>query len=148
MDATTRSKDAPRVVVDTNILVGSAYAPRSASRRVVNACLAGELKLLLSSDLLREYDYILDRAVRRPGFEATWQRLRDLAERVEPAETPRVVPEDADDDKLLAVALAGHAGAVITNDRHLLCLDPYEGVRIQRPAEFLHETRLETPASR
>ena len=50
---------------------------------------------------------------------------------------PRVVPDDPGDDKLLALALAAHADAVLTNDRHLLGLDPYGPVRILRPAEFV-----------
>ena len=37
-----------RVVLDTNVLVAAAYNPRSASRRVVEACLGGELTPVLS----------------------------------------------------------------------------------------------------
>jgi predicted nucleic acid-binding protein len=47
------------------------------------------------------------------------------------------VPEDADDDKLVAAALAGAVDAIVTNDRHLLRLDPYGQLRILRPAEFV-----------
>jgi predicted nucleic acid-binding protein len=49
-----------------------------------------------------------------------------------------VVPEDPEDDKLVAVGLAADADALITNDRHLLTLDPQGPLRILRPAAFVH----------
>ena len=122
-----------RVVLDTNVLVAAAYDPRSASRRVVEACLAGELTPVLSSALRREYEFILARAARsRPYLERIHQLL-DSAEVVEPAQTPRAVPADPGDDKLVAAALA--AGAVlVTNDAHLLALAGHEGLEVVRPA--------------
>ena len=128
-----------RIVLDTNVLVGSAYNADSASRRIVEACQRGELTAVLSPAVRREYDRILPRAVRRPGALEPIEALLDKAEVVHPEHTPRVVPEDVEDDKLLAAALAGRADALITNDDHLLPLDPYEGVRILRPSEFARE---------
>lgn len=124
-----------RVVLDTNVLVAAVYGPGSASRRLVEACLAGELTAVLSPALRREYDFILPRAARgRPYLERV-QTLLGGAEVVEPAQTPRVVPDDPDDDKLVAAALA--AGAVlVTNDAHLLALAGHEGLEVRRPAGF------------
>ena len=138
----------PRVVPDTNVLVGAAYAPASASRRLVEACLRGELVAVLSPALRREYEHILPRAVRRPGYEAALRQLVEGALLVEPADVPRVVPDDPDDDKLLAVAVAAGADALVTNDRHLLALDPYGTVRIRRPADFLRAWRADEGAGR
>jgi putative PIN family toxin of toxin-antitoxin system len=124
-------------VLDTNTLVASAYAPASASRQIVDACLRGELVALVSKALEGEYRHILERAVRGREFEEPFQRLMAGAVFVEPPETPRVVPDDPEDDKLLATAVAGEADAVITNDHHLLELDPYGPIRILRPAQFI-----------
>jgi putative PIN family toxin of toxin-antitoxin system len=126
-----------RVVLDTNILVGGAYTEGSASRRIVDACLRGELVAVLSVALQREYEHILQRAVRGRDYQESLQSLLEGAEWVEPAQTPRVVPDDPDDDKLVAAALAGAADALVTNDRHLLALDGHAGLRIVRPAEFV-----------
>src|SRR5262249_11551361 len=54
----------PRVVLDINVLVAAAYNPDSASRRVVAACLSGELAAVLSLALRREHEFILPRAAR------------------------------------------------------------------------------------
>jgi uncharacterized protein len=127
----------PKVVLDTNTLVAAAYAEASASRRIVEACLRGELAAVLSSALRKEYEYILARAVRGSDYGPALRQLLEQAAVVEPGEVPRVVPDDPEDDKLLALAVAAGADAVVTNDRHLLRLDPLGPVRILRPAAFV-----------
>jgi putative PIN family toxin of toxin-antitoxin system len=127
----------PRVVFDTNVLVGAAYAPESASRRLVEACLRGRLVAVLSPAVAEEYEHILPRAVRTPDYQDALRQFLGRAVVVEPAETPRAVPDDPADDKLLAAAVAAAADALVTNDRHLLALDPYGALRIVRPADFL-----------
>ncbi len=139
MTVSTESQNpaVPRLVLDTNVLVGAAYAEESASRRIVEACLDGELIAVLSLALRLEYEQIIRQAVRVRGFDDALRRLLDEAEIVEPQQTPRVVPDDPEDDKLVAVAVAASAFALITNDRHLLALDPHGPVRIMRPGEFV-----------
>jgi putative PIN family toxin of toxin-antitoxin system len=125
------------VVLDTNVLVASAYGEGSASRQIVEACLRGELTAVVSPALRAEYDLILARAIWVRGYDQALARFVEHATLVEPPATPRVVPGDAEDDKLIAVAVAAAADAVVTNDRHLLTLDPYGDIRILRPTEFL-----------
>jgi putative PIN family toxin of toxin-antitoxin system len=123
-----------RVVLDTNVLVAAAYNPGSASRRVVEACLGGELTAVLSPALRREYEFVLARALRRQPYLEQIRRLLESTEAVDPTRTPRVVLADPDDDKLVAAALA--AGAVlVTNDAHLLAVAGHEGLRVVRPTE-------------
>jgi putative PIN family toxin of toxin-antitoxin system len=125
-----------RVVLDTNVLVATAYNPASSSRRIVEACLDGELTPVLSPALRHEYEFILARAARGRPYVERLQRLVDRAEIVEPAQTPRVVADDPEDDKLVSVALA--AGAVlVTNDAHLLAVAGHEGLKVLRPAALL-----------
>jgi hypothetical protein len=49
-------------------------------------------------------------------------------------ETPRVVPDDPEDDKLVAAALVAGA-ALVTNDGHLLALAGHGGLEVVRPAD-------------
>jgi putative PIN family toxin of toxin-antitoxin system len=121
-------------VLDTNVLVAAAYNPVSASRRVVDACLSGELAAVLSPALRREYEFILARAARGQPYLEQLHRLLEGAEAVDPTRTLRVVEQDPDDDKLVATALA--AGAVlVTNDAHLLAIAGHEGLEVLRPGE-------------
>jgi putative PIN family toxin of toxin-antitoxin system len=126
-----------RVVVDTDSLVAAAYAERSASRQILEGCLRRDVQAVISPELHREYQYIVSRAVRGRDFSDLFRTFLEEAEVVAPVETPRVVPENPDDDKLVAAALAGFADAIVTNDHHLLRLDPFGQLRILRPAEFV-----------
>src|SRR5262245_16695132 len=121
-----------RVVLDTNVLVAAAYNPRSASRRLVEACFGGGLTPVLSPALRREYEFVLARAACSRPYLGRINSLLDGAEVVEPAQTPRVVPDDPGDDKLVAAARAGRA-ALVTNDAHLLALAGFEGLEEMRP---------------
>lgn len=123
-----------RVLIDTNVLVAAAYNPGSASRKIVRA-VGNELQLIVSPDILREYEAVLPKAIRAEATrEWIWQSL-ESAESVTPEATPPVT-EDRSDDKFLAAAAAGQASAVVTSDRHLLAVHPYEGIHILQPTAF------------
>jgi predicted nucleic acid-binding protein len=98
----------------------------------VEACLKGELTAVLSPALRREYGFILARAARGQPYVDRLRLLLERADVVVPEATPRVVPDDPDDDKLVAVALAARA-VLVTNDAHLLDLAGHEGLTVVRP---------------
>lgn len=123
-----------RVVLDTNVLVAAVYNPDSASRRIIESCLGAELTAVVSPALRREYEFILARAGRGRPYLARIQRLLGEAEVVEPEQVPRVVPDDPEDDKLVAAALAARA-VLVSNDAHLLAVAGHEGLVVVRPAD-------------
>lgn len=134
-----------RCVLDTNVLVARALLPDPAPRRCEALRRAADLArrgtLLFSAATLEELRAVL----LRPGFE----RHRPVADRlaflagIEAAATlvepPTVAPlcRDPDDDKFLALALAGQADALVTQDRDLLVLRRIGATPIQRPEAFL-----------
>lgn len=124
----------PRVVIDTNILIAAAYNPRSASRRILGQIAAGEFVLIASPAINLEYETILDRAIRSGKKRESIQETLQLATVVTPKENPPVT-EDRSDDKFLAAAIASSADLVITNDQHLLAVDPYQEIRIVQPRQ-------------
>jgi putative PIN family toxin of toxin-antitoxin system len=132
------------VVLETNVLVAAAYAPTSVSRAIVEACLDGDLEAIVSEETVRDHRYILGRAVRSGAYEGRLEQFLSRGTLVTPKQTPRHVLDDADDDKFLAAALAGRAGWIVTNDHHLLALDPYWKVRIVRPSLFVELTKQAT----
>jgi len=130
-----------RIVLDTNVLVASAYNPASASRRIVDACRADRLIMVISPSVKQEYEYILPRAIRnRDELERTFELIGN-AEVVVPSSVPRVVEDDATDDKFIATAVAGNADAIVTSDRRVLDVHPHRGIDIVRPAVFSETLR-------
>ena len=132
-----------RVVLDTNVLIAAAWNKGSASRRIVDACLEGKILRAVSSPALRrEYDFIINRAVRKSKYRKFLQRFVETAEVVEcDARAMGIeVPADPEDAKVLATAVAGKADALIGNDHHLLDLAAKSTVPILRPSEFLRQT--------
>jgi uncharacterized protein len=47
------------------------------------------------------------------------------------------ISRDIKDNQFLELALSGKANYIITNDADLLVLDPFEGIRIIKPREFV-----------
>lgn len=126
-----------RVVVDTNLLV-SGVISQGLPRRLLIAALSGEFELCTSEVLLAELLEVLSRekfAARLVQAKMSPQGfvddLRRVAVIVSPATVPRIVERDADDDQLLAAALAGGADLIASGDqRHVLPLGSHEGIPI------------------
>ncbi len=132
-----------RIVLDTNIVVSSYIVPVGAPARIMAAWRGEAFVLVVSTWVLAEYEHSLNypRVRRRHGLTAEEiaqhvADIRELATLVEPTSVPRVVPDDPDDDQILALALAGEADFVVSGDPDLLDLRQYQGIRILSPAAF------------
>ena len=79
-----------------------------------------------------KFDRYLSRAERDELVEALVRESR-LVEITEPVRECR----DPNDDQILEVAVNGDAEYLVTGDADLLSMDPFRGVRIVTPAEFL-----------
>jgi putative PIN family toxin of toxin-antitoxin system len=81
----------------------------------------------------------------RPRFtrylgEGRGERVMDLVASAAARFSPSVVVQDcrdAKDNKYLELALAAEAAAIVSSDNDLLVLDPWRGIRIVTPAQFL-----------
>lgn len=131
-----------RVVLDTNVVV-SALVWGGTPDRLIQAAIDGEIDLATSPALLSELRAVLARphlAGRLAQNQSTVEQAIDLYERlalqVSPLATPRVVAADADDDHVLACALAADADLIVSGDkRHLLPLGSYQHIPIVSAAE-------------
>ena len=89
---------------------------------------------------------ILDEVLRvlRDKFERSAERLsevedypRSFTRMVVPTQTPKVIAEDPDDDRILECAAASGSAAIISGDGDLLRRGEYAGIKIMRAADFL-----------
>jgi uncharacterized protein len=54
----------------------------------------------------------------------------EIVEVVEPEDVSRVVPSDADDDHVIAAAVAAHATLIVSGDSDLLSMRCHQGIDI------------------
>jgi putative PIN family toxin of toxin-antitoxin system len=131
-----------RVVLDTNVVV-SALIWGGTPFRLIQAATAGEIELYTSPVLLEELREVLARGhlaaklvEQRSSVEAAIGLYGELAIRVSPLATPRTVPGDADDDHVVAVAVAARADLIVSGDKaHLIPLGSVEGISIVSSAQ-------------
>ena len=131
-----------RFVVDTNVLVSAFVFPNSVPRRAFD--LAVELgTLLISWPVLAELSDVLGRPrFQRYVSEGVVRRfVYSLARRAEWVEVRSEVTASRDpkDNKFLSLAVSGQASHIISGDEDLLVLNPFRGVQILTPREFLDE---------
>lgn len=129
-----------RAVVDTNVLVSAAAFPLSVPRRVLIHVLRNGA-VLFSEATLDELKEVLlrpkfDRYVDREERILFLAQIEGVAEIVPVIQVVRECP-DPKDDKFLEVALNGRADVIVTGDEDLLGMNPWRGVEIVSPGEFL-----------
>lgn len=131
-----------RVVLDTNVVV-SAFIWQGLPYRLIEAAARGDIKLFCSIRLMAELNAVLSRehlaaklTAKRSSVHEAIAAYAELVVHVTPAHVPRMVPQDADDDHVLACALAAQANLIVSGDKHLHGLGgSYQGIRIVRPTE-------------
>ena len=126
-----------RVVLDTNILF-AAFVTHGVCAGLYEECLL-QADIIVSDFFLNE---LADRLVTKGKFAKTdaqevVQAARKDAHSVSPMPLAKRVCRDADDDWILATAIAGKADAIVTGDKDLLVLKTCEGIAIVTPRGFL-----------
>jgi putative PIN family toxin of toxin-antitoxin system len=128
-----------RIVADTNILV-SALLFGGPPEQVFLAGLRGEIQLLLSLPLLKEFEKVLKEKFKLSIHlvREIIQEVMDVAEIVEVSSHIRAISYPDEDNRVLECAVDGKADFIVTGDtRHILPLKEYGGIKILSPSEFL-----------
>ncbi|HEX8072806.1 MAG TPA: putative toxin-antitoxin system toxin component, PIN family [Pyrinomonadaceae bacterium] len=129
-----------RVVFDTNVIVSAVLLAGSVPRQAFDKAL-DEGTLLLSAPVLLELAEVLSRK-KLNKYLLEEERMRFLVALLKEAELVEVTEEvtgcrDAKDDKFLALAVCGRADFIVSGDDDLLVLNPFRGIAILTPREFL-----------
>ena len=132
-------------MLDTNIVVAG-FLWSGPPRRLIEWAVEGAAVELFSSPaLLDELAHTLGcakLATRINGFGTSVQALvaqyAAMVSLVVPRAVPRVVTNDADDDHVIAAAVAAHAKLIVTGDRkHLLPIGSHQGIAIVTAREVV-----------
>jgi uncharacterized protein len=129
-----------KVVFDSNVYIAAALNPAGSS----------EAWLRIAGRQLRSFDLyvseaILDEVAEKLSDKFTLPEqqirhfiaaVRDVAVVVQPKHKLRVVLADPDDDMLFECAVAAQAQLLVSADKEVLKLSPYEGIGICHPSDL------------
>ncbi len=132
-----------RAVADTNILVRALIKPQGTAGPVLRRLRDGAHRLLYSESLLAELVDLLSRPRIRnkygitPDDVATVLTLIDFRGELVMPQRRITVCRDPNGNQVLEAATAGRADVIVSGDDDLLVLNPFEGIPIVVPADFL-----------
>jgi putative PIN family toxin of toxin-antitoxin system len=129
-----------RVVIDTNVLISGLLSTTSTPAQAVEKAVT-KAQLVATLETLRElieklHSSKFDSYVRRERRDALLERVASLVEIIAVLQPIRA-SRDPKDNKFLEAAVNGRADVIVTGDKDLLDLNPFRGVAIVTPAEYL-----------
>ena len=126
-------------VVDTSVVIGF-YLGRKSPAHAAFLSLRHSHNLLASQETLEEFhDVLLRKRFDRIPRDLRLAFISEYERTVNPL-VPHIQIRaciDPKDDKFLSLAVSGNASLVLTSDDHLLRLNPFRGVDILSPAQYL-----------
>jgi putative PIN family toxin of toxin-antitoxin system len=132
-----------RVVLDTNVLIGSLIA-QGVCADLVEHCVLRHTTVSSEAILAELHGHLIGKfKYTRQEADDAVNLLRSRIELVTPQGLAAPVCRDADDDMILGTALAGNADCIVTGDNDLLVIQEYRGIKIIPPSAFagLEESR-------
>ena len=137
-----------RVLLDANVLISAAIRPSGPPGEIVTALLLRQaFDLVLSPAIVAEVEKAfglpkIRKYLREPDEALLWLAdLMGVADLVKDTGRVKGVSRDPADDLVLAAAVEGRAGMIVTGDEDLLVLGEYDGIAIVTPRAFLGRLR-------
>jgi putative PIN family toxin of toxin-antitoxin system len=129
-------------VFDTNVVVSAALLAGSIPRQAFDKAL-DEGRLLISVPVLLELSEVLSRK-KLDKYLLEEERMRFLIALLKEAELVEITEvvtdcRDVKDNKFLELAVSGKADYIVSGDEDLLVLNPFRGIPILTPREFLSD---------
>ena len=128
-----------RIVLDTNVLVAGLLSPHAAPARVVQAVVAGHVRVCFDSRIVAEYRQVLA----RPKFGFNQDLAEEVVDWIE-ASGELVAPPplsislpDPDDVMFLEVAMAAKADHLVTGNVRHYPAGKRHGVSVIKPGQFV-----------
>lgn len=108
-----------KVVIDTNILI-SIIGKRSRLRPIWDHFINGNLSLVISEDILKEYEEVMQKYAAPGAAEIVLEILIESPDVIfqQVFYNWNAIERDPDDNKFFDIAVAANVDYLITNDRH------------------------------
>jgi putative PIN family toxin of toxin-antitoxin system len=141
-----------RVVLDTNQFISSVLVRHGLPAQVLDAWRQRAYLLVTSPAIMAEIRTTLDYPRIRRKYPITDEQVGRLVDLLEQdalvvageADTAGIIPDDPQDEMVLACAVDGMADLIVSGDHHLLDLKKYRGIPIITAREFLEQLSSES----
>ncbi len=132
-----------KIIADTNVLVSGTFW-KGDSDKIIDLIDKGEIELVISEELIEEYNDVINRDEVMDKIEKKNLILNESAQRIikhatiiKPKQKLDIIKEDPDDNIILECAIEGNVDYIISKDKHLLKLKEFREIKIIKPEEFL-----------
>jgi len=130
-----------RIVLDSNILL-VAIGRKSRFRPIWNAFIEGKYKLIISDEVMFEYEEILQQHAAPGVADLITEMFFESPEVIQQQiyYSWNAIKQDPDDNKFFDIAIAGNADYLVTNDAHFNLAKelPFPAIKIITADEFLN----------
>jgi len=136
-----------RIVLDTNVWLSALMfsAKSSPPRRILEHLTQGDFELIVSPDLVNEFDEIMRRhGLPQPALNQwldilnrTCLNIPPYVRHIKPTQPIDAPISDPDDNRVLECAVEGKADIIVSGDKHLLKLARYQDIEILTPRDFI-----------
>lgn len=133
-----------RAVLDTNTHISAAIVSHGYPAKIIQAWREGKFILITCAAVLKEVADVLKRShikkkykgVDEGTIHALVEHLVEFAILTPGQFKIEAVPDDPDDNEIIACAIEGEAEYIVTGDPHLKDLKAYQSIQIVSPKEF------------
>ena len=137
-----QESESKKVVIDTNVFVSGIHW-KGFSEKILVSWNCEKFILITSEPLLEELFRILRSfKIPLPEEKLTWweNTIRREGCVVTPTCQVDIIKDDPSDNKFLEAAIEGNASYIVSQDKQLLKIKEYSGIKIVKPEEFLNCT--------
>ncbi len=133
---------APRIIIDTNVIVAAMRSSRGASFRLLSLFRSGAYRLAISVPLVLEYEDVLGRGgmpINPSAVDAILDQICTVAESYDIYFLWRPILRDPKDDHILELAVASQAQHIVTYNQKDFAEVGQFGISVVTPREMLQE---------
>lgn len=133
-----------KITIDTNILISATFWEGEAYR-IIQLIEQKKIQCFISKEILKEYNKVLhsDEIIEKIEekhltIKSITIKVIEMCGLVEPRRKINIVKDDPDDNKIIECAVEANVDYIVTYDeKHLLKIREFEGIKIISPTEFL-----------
>jgi putative PIN family toxin of toxin-antitoxin system len=138
-----------RIAIDTNVIVSGILSQKGAPAELLNAWRERRFLLLTSSVIIAEARTVLQYPRIRKKYPLNDDEIEQVITLLEhdalvvagEANVAGSIPDDPNDEIVLACAVDGEADGIVSGDHHLIDLESFRDIPIMTARQFLDQLK-------